>query len=80
LLVSMFVAQIYVNICMLMWFKYRMLLVVQDAVVGTLSNIIYSQICPNGHLHSMVICVMRPLCFCPSAARSLLKQSVLFSH
>jgi hypothetical protein len=28
----------------------------------------------------MVICVMQPLCFCPSAAHSLQKQSVLNSH
>jgi hypothetical protein len=27
-----------------------------------------------------VICVMQPLCFCPSAAHSLLKQSVLYGH
>jgi hypothetical protein len=40
----------------------------------------YSQIWPNGHLPLAVICVMWPLCFCPSAAHSLLKQSVLNAH
>jgi hypothetical protein len=28
----------------------------------------------------MVICIMRSLCFCPSAAHSLFKQSVLNGH
>jgi hypothetical protein len=40
----------------------------------------YSQICPNGHLPLTVVCVMRPLCFCPAAAHSLLKESVLNGH
>jgi hypothetical protein len=40
----------------------------------------YSQICPNGHLPLTVICVTQPLCFCPSAAHSLQKQSVLNGH
>jgi hypothetical protein len=40
----------------------------------------YSQIWPNGHLPLTIICVMWPLCFCPSAAHSLLKQSVLNGH
>jgi hypothetical protein len=43
-------------------------------------TLLYSQICPNGHLPLTVICVMWPLCVCPSAAHFLLKQSVLNSH
>jgi hypothetical protein len=34
---------------------------------------LYRQICPNGHLPLTVICVIRPHCFCPYAADSLLK-------
>jgi hypothetical protein len=40
----------------------------------------YSQICPNSHLPLTVICVLRPLSFCFSAAHPLLKQSVLNGH
>jgi hypothetical protein len=41
---------------------------------------VYSHVCPNGHLPLTIICVMRPLCFCPAAAHSLVKQSVLNGH
>jgi hypothetical protein len=40
----------------------------------------YSQICPKGHLSLMAICLMRPVCFCLSAAHSLLKHCVLNDH
>jgi hypothetical protein len=38
------------------------------------SDHIFSQICPDGHLSLTVICVLWPVCFCPSAAHSLLKK------
>jgi hypothetical protein len=40
----------------------------------------YSQICHNGHLPLTIIWVMRLLCFCPYAAHSVLKKSVLNSQ
>jgi hypothetical protein len=39
------------------------------------TQLFYSQIESNDHLPLTVICVMRPLCFCPSA-----QPSVLYGH
>jgi hypothetical protein len=60
--------------------KHELTMVKKDILGVCASGCSYSQICPDGHLPLTVICVMRPLCFCPSAAHSLLKQSVLNGH
>jgi hypothetical protein len=42
--------------------------------------LLYSQICPNGHLSLTAICLMRPVCFWPSVAHCQSQQSVLKGH
>jgi hypothetical protein len=51
------------DVCYHCWWCFCNLGITKNLSLASPTSLLYSQICPNGHLPSTVICVMRPLFF-----------------